>query len=76
MAEKQYNSDTFLQSKGNIKCKWQNKNNIINGPNNYNRQTVQEIKSDHSLTTDSEAIANKCNDFIYILVFILPIKYV
>ena len=32
LAEKQYNADTFLQAKGNIKCTLQNINNfIING---------------------------------------------
>ena len=66
LSEKQYNSHTILQAKGNIKRVWQNINKYIiglNGSNNYNRQSVQEIKSHHSLITDSEDIANKFNDF-------------
>ena len=32
-------------------------------PNNYNRQSVQEVKSDHNLITDSEDFANKFVNF-------------
>ena len=76
MAEKQYNSDKFVQAVGNIKQTWQNINIVINGRNDCKRQTVQEIKSDHNLITDSKDISHKRNDFSSILLLILKIKYI
>ena len=50
-------------AKGNIRKTWLAIKNIINGPDPYDKNPINEIKIDNKKVIDSVSIANEFNKF-------------